>query len=589
MFMTRLSLALVLFACAFQGHAATNGFIVPPFRGSSQARAGYWETFSAAVGGAGNGADRPGATTAARLWQTDPAAFLTGSGNIYNLDGTSAFVISNTTPFTLGTVVLQTRTLGTELDYASPLLTFTNASGPQAVAPVARVELNRGTQPGLGATVSTLWQWNLTGSNVASYAITFRAAGPSTSFDAMTLDEAASFAPLFHPPFSVHDTTPVIERWMYPHNSAPCDRTAGAVFGTLSPDSGVDSRHAQQLLGWDTAAVVPTNRGPANYLVRRARITLTINRGNLFAYDPTQDSWRTYLATNDPLYLADNDAGRPIELFGAAFRNGFTAATFDQCAPFGPAAPGQRNAYAVGWSTNGMLVDVSNNVGKTNDSFPRFEVTPFAIGQTTNAAPGGLVPAGAKITFDLNLADPLVLAYVQAALDSGRLRVSVTSLHGTAGQFGNAAYPDFVTHFNEAVLEPTRLELEGVVLGTGDLDRDGLPDEWELFHWNALTHGSAADPDGDAASNLAELRAGTNPADSMSRLRFTTAARAGAATLLRFPHAASRQYAVEYTSDFSQWTSLTNAPMFDLPSSTVTWRDDSAVTNRFYRVRVTQP
>jgi hypothetical protein len=583
-FMFALAVAL-LSSFAFHARAGTNGFVVPTFRGTANSQSGYWETFLTAVGAPGNLPDKPGATTGARLTQTSPGAFLTGSGNIYNLDAASVFVLSNTAPFTLVTVVLQTRTLGTELDYNSITLTFTNESGAHTLAPLPPVELNRGSQPGLGATVSTLWQWNLAGSNISTFVISFSAAGASTSFDSLTLDTAATFTPLFTAPFHVNDTTPSIERWMYPFNADPCARTAGAAFGTLEPDSGVDSRHGQHLLGWDTAALVPTNRGPSKYLVSRVRVTLTINRGNLFAYDPTQDSFRTYFPTNDPAYLADADTGRPIELFGAGFRNGFTAASFDQCALFGSSAAGQRNAFAAGWSTNGALVDVGNNVGKTNAANPPFEVAPFAIGQTTNAAPGQLVPAGAKITFDLNLADPFVLAYVQSALHTGNLRLMVTALHGSSGQFGGPSYPDFVTHFNEAVANPTRIEIDGVVVGSGDLDGDGLPDDWELARLNSLTHNGTADVDGDRASNTAEYRAGTLPASATNRLHIASFTSDGSVTTLRFPHAASRAYAVERTTDFMTWTPLTNAPVFELETGTAVWRDTSVGTNSFYRVR----
>lgn len=339
---------------------------------------------------------------------------------------------------------------------------------------------------------------------MSNYFLSFNAASTSLSFDSVTLDTWDQFVPLFTQPFSVNDTSPAIERWMYANNAAPCDRTASSTFATFDAASGTDTRLAQHLIGWDTGGLIPTNQAPWHYLLRRCRLTLTINRGNLFAYDPTQDDYRTYFETNHPAYLPDADAGRPIELFGVGFRNGFDAASFDQCALFGPNGPGQRNAYAAGWSTNGALVDVSNNVGKTNDAFPRFEVAPFAIGQTTNAAPGEFVPAGAKITFDLNLDDPFVLAYVQNALNTGRLRLMVSSLHMSGGQFGSPSYPDFVTHFNEAVLDPTRLELDGVVASNADVDGDGLPDDWEIVYLNSLAYGAASDPDGDGASNLAE-------------------------------------------------------------------------------------
>jgi hypothetical protein len=567
--------------------AGTNGFLVPSFRGLTNSEAGYWETFTVPVGAPGNLPDKPGATTGAVLTQSDTNAFLTGSGNIYNLASFSSFTVGDSTPFTLGTVVLQARTLGAELNYGSVLLNYTNESGAHALAPLSRVELDRAAIPGLGNGVSSLWQWNLSGLNVSNYFLSFNAAGPSLSFDSMTLDTWNQFVPLFTLPFNINSAAPVIERWMYPYNAAPCDRSAGSTFGTLASDSGVDSRHAQQLIGWDTAAWIPTNQTPTRYLVRRCRVTLTINRGNLFAYDPTQDDYRTYFETNHPSYLPDTDEGRPIELFGVGFRNGFDAASFDQCALFGTSAPGQRNAFAVGWSTNGELVDVSNNVGKTNEAFPRFEVAPFAIGQTTNVAPGELVPAGAKITFDLNLDDPFVLAYVRNALNTGRLRLMVTSLHLTGGQFGTPSYPDFVTHFNEAVVDPTRLELEGVVASDTDLDGDGLPDDWEMFYFGSLAYNGASDPDGDGASNVAEYRAGTDPSRATSVLRLLSCAPDGAGNVtLRFPHAANHLYTVQFTEDFQTWSDLTNAPVYSLGTNLVEWRDESpSASKRFYRVR----
>jgi hypothetical protein len=580
-------LALLLFP-AFWLSAGTNGFFVPFFRGSSGSEAGYWETFAIPVGEPGNLPDRGGATTDAVLTQTDTNAFLTGSGNIYNLNGASVFTLRDATPFTLATVVLQVRTLGSELDYGSVSLIYSNDSGQHSIAPLPRVELNRGSQPGLGATVSSLWQWDLSGLNVTAYSISFRAAAVSLSFDALTLDTWNQFVPLFTLPFSVNDTAPAIERWMYPFNAAPCDRPAGSVFGSFGDAAGVDTRHAQHLIGWDTAELVSTNDGPTRYLVRRCRVTLTINRGNLFAYDPTQDDFRTYFETNHPNYLPDADAGRPVELFGVGFRYGYDALSFDQCAPFGTNAPGQRNAYAAGWSTNGTLVDVSNNVGKTNEAFLSFEVAPFALGQTTNAAPGQLVPPGAKITFDLNLNDPFVLAYLQAALDSGRLRLMVTSLHVTAGQFGAPSYPDFATHFNDAVIEPTRLELDGTVINNGDADADGLLDDWERFYFAHLTSTAAADSDGDGMNNAAEFQAGTDPTRASSVLRLLSCERNAVGEVsLRLPHSANRSYYVEFTDDFKIWTPLPNPPMFDLTTGIAKWLDNPpASTRRFYRVEV---
>jgi hypothetical protein len=171
----------------------------------------------------------------------------------------------------------------------------------------------------------------------------------------------------------------------------------------------------------------------------------------------------------------------------------------------------------------------------------------------------------------------------------------VSSLHVTAGQFGAPSYPDFATHFNEAAFEPTRLELDGVAVGGGDLDVDGLPDDWELLSLQTLTHNGTDDLDGDRASNLAEFRAGTDPLDGTSALRVAPVQRDSAGpVVLRFPHAASRRYAMEFTENLSGWQRVTNAPLLYLDPGTAQWTDDGSLTGglgpkRFYRVSLEQP
>src|SRR5690606_15399386 len=50
----------------------------------------------------------------------------------------------------------------------------------------------------------------------------------------------------------------------------------------------------------------------------------------------------------------------------------------------------------------------------------------------------------------------------------------------------------------------------------GDIDGDGLDDEWETLHFNGLAQGPNGDPDGDFANNLMEFQADTNPTDPTS-------------------------------------------------------------------------
>lgn len=178
-------------------HAATNGFVVPTFRGAANSESGYWENFSVASGAPGNLADAPGATTGAVLTQNNTNAFLTGTFNIYNPSALSEFSLSDGTPFGLGTVVLQARTLGSELDYGSVSLSYIDGTGSHSLAPLYRQELDRGTI--LGASVSSLWQWDMSGLGVTDYSIAFTAGGANLSFDSMTLDTWNQFVTVPEP------------------------------------------------------------------------------------------------------------------------------------------------------------------------------------------------------------------------------------------------------------------------------------------------------------------------------------------------------------------------------------------------------
>lgn len=372
--------------------------------------------------------------------------------------------------------------------------------------------------------------------------------------------------------FRVTPPQPTLDRWMYPFNFDLGSRQRVPTFASF--DYRFDTRDAELLLGWDTAGMVATNAGPGRYLVKRARVTLTAvapsGDNRPFVYDPSYDSYVTYL-TNQPGYVPDADPGRPVEIYGAGFRNGFTAETFLENSPFGPInsvtssniSIGTRNAFAAMHDAQGGLIDIANHVGQLNPEWTNapFEVRPWAVGLTTDAAPGDEVPDGAKVTFDLDLGDPLILGYLQEALHLGRLRLMVSSLSpagqstpGGIGIGGAGAYPQWSNKEN-ILYDPPRLELEGTVVGDVDSDTDGLPDDWERFWFGNLDLAGDGDPDGDGADNRAEWRAGTDPGRASNVLRILSVSGwdTGAA-ILRFPVAASRAYEVEASVDLIRWT-----------------------------------
>ncbi|MGC3960534.1 MAG: hypothetical protein QM813_22165 [Verrucomicrobiota bacterium] len=187
---------LGLLASASMASAVTTGFVTPTWRGTANSEFGLWETFSTPVGAPGNLANS--GTTGAVLTQSDAMAMGTSSGNIYGFFGLATFSLADSVSFELGTVLLQTRTAGVELNLSQTLLNYTDGSGTHAIAPVASGLLDQSAQAG-GTGYARFWQWDLTGLAITDYSVTFQAAGQHLSFDAMTLDVAKQFTPVPEP------------------------------------------------------------------------------------------------------------------------------------------------------------------------------------------------------------------------------------------------------------------------------------------------------------------------------------------------------------------------------------------------------
>ena len=179
-------------ASQFSALANSSFFVTPGFRGQAGTEYSGWESFTNAYSGP-NYPSIAGSTGDAFVTQTTPGTgpFPNGpfisSGNIYSFATTNTFSLTDSTAFTLGTVVLQLRSNdgSAEFDYSSVRLDYNNGGGLQSLfAP--RVELNN-TAGG----VASMWSWDVSSLGINSYTIYFNASATSLSLDAAALDVQA--------------------------------------------------------------------------------------------------------------------------------------------------------------------------------------------------------------------------------------------------------------------------------------------------------------------------------------------------------------------------------------------------------------
>lgn len=323
--------------------------------------------------------------------------------------------------------------------------------------------------------------------------------GSAASFSAMADVTSADFP------------QPTLDRWMYPFASNPGREVVAPTFGAIL-QPGFDDRDGQFLIGFDTADQVTPGLDPAEYRVVSARVRVWVSADQQFRYDPTFDSVSTLYADDDPTRTADLDTGKPVELFGVGYRNGWTVDTFMETSTFGgapiiPPAEGARNVFAANFDGAGVATDISRQVRQ------RFEAQPMAIGLNPGLTPGDLVPAGTELEFVVDLCQPTVREYFQRALQAGKVRLVISSLSpaqgGPSGGTGDPTYPAFFTKENPtALVNGWEAKLELVVL-TGQLaDRtgDGIVDFSDYLDFlNAYDAGDlSADYNGDCLVDFAD-------------------------------------------------------------------------------------
>jgi autotransporter-associated beta strand protein len=122
----------------------------------------------------------------------------------------------------------------------------------------------------------------------------------------------------------------------------------------------------------------------------------------------------------------------------------------------------------------------------------------------------------------------------------------------------------------------------GIDLVLDDSDEDGLPDSWELEHFEHLDHGPDDDSDGDGTLNLAEFRLGLDPTNPASAFRATITG-----TTLTWPSAEGIVFTVKRSLTLGDgWPSV--ATVHGPPGqATASWTDPATFTRAFYLVEFT--
>jgi hypothetical protein len=306
---------------------------------------------------------------------------------------------------------------------------------------------------------------------------------------------------------------PVIDQWVYPFASNIGGGFFASVFSSKLPTgfgTDFDNRDGQALVAFDLSEAFAPGEEPAAYTVLSATLTMRTNTADTFLYDPTTDSYTSWLLPSDPNFVADADPGRPVEVFGARFRNGLSAASFTESTPYsfvGPFGQGIRNAYPFAFGAPSVGEDVSNNVSAA------FDPQPFAVAAIDGLQPGDVVPIDTDLVFELDVSDPAIAGYVKDAI-GGRLFLIVASLFETEQQ-GSGTFPSFYTKENPFVtLGIQQAGRLSIVIQSGpaaDLNGDGVVDGADLgallAAWGPCPKGDPcpADLDGDGSVDGADL------------------------------------------------------------------------------------
>jgi prepilin-type N-terminal cleavage/methylation domain-containing protein len=328
-------------------------------------------------------------------------------------------------------------------------------------------------------------------------------------------------------------SSPHLDAWFYPNAQSSGARLFAPTFaGGLTVESGQFVPHGASdparlgtaLVGFNTSTQITADLLPGRYRVRSVTMTLKMANGSggTLLYDPEMITGGDLLAelTTGPL-----SRKRPMELYGAGFRGGFTGIEFspasttlfdESTSPYSSTI-GYRGYPVVGDpSAPGKFVDVSNSVTggfsatEEDELIEPFDPVPWSIG-ATNLAAGEAIGNDVTFEFELNLDLPGVRQYVRDALGDGALALFVTTLHITDEFGGAGGYPQWYMKEAGSTHDATlsiHYEILDEVLA-GDYDGNGIVEVadyqiWKLSYGHAVEAFYGADGNGNGQVDAAD-------------------------------------------------------------------------------------
>lgn len=326
---------------------------------------------------------------------------------------------------------------------------------------------------------------------------------------------------------------PSIDNWFYSNSFSSGSRILGPSFAGVDVDSETmqfvensqngPARSGTALLAFETTDLITAGLAPHRYAINSVTVSARSQVGG-FLYEDQPKTQGDLLAEALGAGITEQ---QPIELFGVGFRESYIG--FD----LGLAGPGQRFAesdpaysvsgyvaYPVIGDGAGAYHDVSNSysggfseTAAGNQTAP-FDAMPWAIGETSLTA-GQTVADDTTFSFEVDLNQPGVTAYLQQSLAGGSVGFFLSSMHPAGFQgVGGGAYPQW--YMKESVglfanAEAATLTIDFTILPlAGDYNGDGSVTPADYDSWvnsygqTVSTPGMGADGNLDGVIDAAD-------------------------------------------------------------------------------------